>query len=759
MKLGINLGWKPMLFAGSSVAVGGISQIVIADATAVDPQSSIGASGSGWSAYVTLKGITSIVGTVDASKLTIEVSDTGYDTSGNVTTVLRTIKGVAHMRRQYPNGASKMINTDGVNVAMLVTLDDWIYSGTAIISATIDTGFYPASVVSTAPVKTNLSTQSYPTPLFAWINPQQESTGSTHSVEAVAFHRHARIGQQVACIKYSVTDGTNNSADVLVSTTTTSTKITQGYPPEVWAGTVDMSTMNQGVICTINAKIYPWIGTEYNVSVSGTAWPTSRNITPLRVHCDRTGAYGGGYAYVKVGASAGTVSATPATAQADPYPTITAALAGLRTWNNANKSHNDLGGGIIRLMDNGSGGAQTHTVATAPVNSPGDTWCTIEKDPGTGASISVTWSAQCAFPSLTRWRNVSIVPSVQTYNVLGPNTATGMVALDKCVVDNTANKTIVAWYNYVYLHNVTLAGGQPCNFAGLNRADYGLVINAGMVGTATSKLLSTLQHFSLTVGCYLPADIIGPTTSTQGSHGKIAHNNRLVGAVFTNSSATTLLDGLANVQNLYEQPTGGGVAMNFFADGDLTTVTNYIEMHNTAVGERASRMYNDAVACKVVPNGVQKIGVSRYSIWDNYNLKDDRFNTGAGSVGAWAYSYGVGNSGNVSLFGNVSRSTGDSPHNDNADTPYMGSAWLPSSEFNLGRTALGFTQAQIMAMFTNYTVGPKGSPVIGGNYIPLAGSIYLKNRVPVGLSVLKKDIAGAVRRTDGTGAAGAYESA
>lgn len=742
----------------TSVVTGAISLCAIADATALDPQSSIGPSGSGWVALITLKGLTSVVGTVDPTALTVNITDPGFDTSGNATVVSRTLKGIAHIRRQYPNGASKQISTSNGDVIMLVSLDDWIYQGSTITSVTIGSSFYPSCVASTAATVSNLSNTPYPTPLFGWINPQQESVGNTFSPEAVGFHRHARNGQQFACMKFNINDGTNTSADVLVSSTTTSARVTQGNIPEVWAPSIDTTGMTQGTICTVNAKAYPWIGTAFDVGASGTAWPTARPITKLRVLCDRTGAYGGAYAYVKVGASAGTVSATPATAKADPYPTITAAMNALKTWNNANKSHNDLGGGFVRLMDDGAGGPQTHTIATAPANSPGNTWMVIEKDPSTAAVISVTWSAQTSLPSLVKWRNVSIVPSATTYNILGNSTADEMVAMDNCVVDNTANKTIVGWYIYKYFHNVTLTGGNACDFNGLAASNNGIAIMAGFVGTKTSTL--TGGHPGLMVGNILPGYTVGWSTSSQGNHGRIFYNNRFRNALVFSVTATTLLDGMANVQNQFEcDAVAGAVAENFFADGCLITVTNYVEMHVTAVGERCSRMYNDVAASKVIANGVPKLGTSKFCIWDNTNQKADCFSSGAGSVGAWAYLYGVGNVGNVSLFGQVNRLATDAPHNDNTDSPYMGCAWHPSSEYNLFRTALGFTKAQIMAMFPNYTVGPQAVPAEGGSYIPLSTASYLKSRVPVGFSVLKKDLLGTTRRTDGTGAAGCYESA
>lgn len=760
--------WAALMAGGPVTPVGGMQSLVVADPTPIDPQASIGASGSGWVAIVTLKGITSLVGTVVASDLTLTVSDPGYDTSGNVTTVIRTIKGVEHIRRQYPNGNSKMISTDGVNVTMMVSLDDWVYSGSTIVAASIGGSFYPACVAGTAGSKTNLSTTDYPKALFSWITPQQErAVAATHPIEAIAFHRHARAGQQVACIKYEATDGVLTGSSSIVGVTTVSSKITQGYPPDVWAADVDVSSLAAATLCTVNAKVYPWIGDAsavLDLSVDGAAWPTGLPITKLRLFNDRTGSYGGGYAYVKVGAAGGTVSGVAATAAASPFPTLSAALTALRAWNLANKSHNDLGGGTVRLMD-ADGASVTHTVATAGVNAPGLCWCEVEKDPAAVGAVSITWSVQSQMPSLLRWRGgLVIAPSVQTYNVLGYNQVGGMVCFDGITVDNTANKVLCGWIQIKYAYNVSVIGNN-ISYIGLAGAKADVAICAGMVGTFAAGLLRNTDQPHVMVGCHLPAFSVKHNTSTSvtndGDHGKIIHNNRLLNAYFNYGTAGTTINwGLANVQNLYEHDGSDGqvMSMNYFADSDLISISNYIEMHNTAVGNRASRMYNDVAASKVVPSGVQKLGVSKYSIWDNFNCKTEVFNLGEGCVGNWAYQYSVGNAGNVSLFGAVQRIADVLPTNNNVDN-YLGNAWLPSSEPNLYRTAYGTTQASIMAMFTNYTVGPQAVPAIGGNYVPLSTSVQLKNRVPIGMSVLKKDLAGTTRRTDGTGACGAYESA
>jgi hypothetical protein len=97
--------------------------------------------------------------------------------------------------------------------------------------------------------------------------------------------------------------------------------------------------------------------------------------------------------------------------------------------------------------------------------------------------------------------------------------------------------------------------------------------------------------------------------------------------------------------------------------------------------------------------------------------------------------------------------------NDNSGG-YLGNAWLSSSVPDAWATATGLTtEAAVMALFTNYTVQPQASPLKGGNYVPLNTATLLKNRVPAGKSVFIFDLSGATRKTDGTGAAGAYEAA
>jgi hypothetical protein len=753
----------------SAVPSGGILSLYIANTVPTDPVAGVGASGSGWVAIVTLKGLTAASLTVTPSDLTLTVQDPGFDTAGNQVTVTRTISGVAHLRRLYPNGALRQAYSSGTSVTVLVSLSDWIYSESIVTAATIGTAFYPGCAAGGAFSITNTSTLPYQKPLWAWINPQQESTSGTANVEGVAFHRHARNAQQVACVKYTASDGTATSPTVISASPSISARITNGQPPEVWKGAVDFTTLTQGVMCNVNAKVYPWIGNSsavLDLAADGFTWPTGKNRTQLRVFNDRTGAYGGGFAYVLAGATGGVTSAAASTARATPYPTIFAALTGLRAWNNTNKGHNDIGGGTVRLMD-AAGSPVTHTIANSFANAPGLTYCYIEKDPLNTATVTVTFSVQSSLPSMIMWRNLSITPTAQLHNVVGYDGPSDIVVFDGITFDNTAGKNISVLYAYKYILNCIGTGTSPVTFNALPSLTacivslIGYTANAAALPAGNNSLSVAAIH--ALIGCSIPkyAALRIGTANGSTEDGRIIYNNKLYYGSSALSTANTILEGVANVQNVYETDAlTANQAMAFYADGDLTSISNYIEMHNTAIGERCSRMYNDSAAAKVAPIGVVKQGIAKYNILDNYNIKGDTFNTGAGSVGNWAYMYSVGNVGNVCLFGAVNRVATDAPHNDNADVPYLGMAWLPTSEYNLQRTGIGLSKAAIMGLFTNYTVAPQTTPAIGGSYIPVAGAApYFKNRVLVSEAVLKFDLAGNLRKNDGTGAPGAYEMA
>ena len=148
-------------------------------------------------------------------------------------------------------------------------------------------------------------------------------------VELAAGHKRGMRGQQVACVEFFVTDGVTDSASVFSNSPELSTIQTLGNIAEVYSATLDMSGQTNGAFSTVPAKIYPHIGDAsaiLDLDVDGVAWPTPVAQTPLRVFCDRTGAYGGAIAYIDgVGAGTPMVSDDPVVAKANPFASQPAA--------------------------------------------------------------------------------------------------------------------------------------------------------------------------------------------------------------------------------------------------------------------------------------------------------------------------------------------------------------------------------------------------------------------------------------------------
>lgn len=739
---------------------GGISSVNILGDSLLDESSGVGVNGSGWAARVVLRGIVNTSGAVDATKLVLTVSDPGWNSDGTATTRTRTIRGGAVLRRRYPNGAQKQISTDGNDVSIVVSLDDVVFAGSTILAAEIELGFYPEAVASVAPLRTNSSTLGYIKPSWGWLQPQfGYVTGPTFDVEGVTFHPYMQDGSQVACVEYSIAGG----AVTRVVQTSLSAKITaSGLRPECWAAALDTAGTPQGAQ-QVRAVVRPWLGdvsAVLDTSTDGVAWPSPLPVQPLRIYVDTAGTYGGAYAYVKAGVTGGAVSADPTTARAAPYPTVSGALSAVRAWNLANRGHGDIGGAVVRLMD-ADGADVTHTISTGITTSwGGATYCTIERDPLAVGVVSVTWTANAQYPDKVRWRNLRIVASTGAYLILGPNTSGSVLHIDSCEIDNTANRNISAYYDFPFVTNVKIAGSNSVNFTSLavsGSTQNGVALLAGCYSTSGARVQNNCGL--VTVGNSFPVldMIVTAADANRVQHGKIIYGNRFNSVKWNSGGVAMQISGLPSfVGNIIERYTGEQNTLHLFADGDVTTVPWALSAYNTCVGERSSRAYNDVAATNLTPSGTLKRLFSMHEITDNQNWKGDTFPAGApvGGPGSWMHAYGVGRVGGVNLFGDVTRSAAGAPHNDNTDAPYFGMHWSSGSEYNLQRQ--GLSQAQVVALFTSYTVAPSGTSVAGGDYRPKPTSTHLQNRVTRRMG-LRFDTSGTVRRLDGSGAPGALE--
>lgn len=790
------VGQTVLVGGGGAPAVGDAIAFAVRNSTAIDPSVTadaglgIGADGNGWTVDLTFKGISANgnVNIFDGQKVTISVSDPGFDTSGNATTVTRTIKGSIAIRRQYPNNTQRMITAVGSDLKVTFGLDQPIYQATTINSVTIAAGVYPGANAITVPgaAIVNNSTRQYSKPLFGWLNRQRErATGSSFNVEGVAYHRHGRNGQMVACVQYIGKDNAGHTTAVqTVGAPALSSIQTQGNIVEAYKASIPLTALDQTpgsatttTMPTVDAIVYPWIGDSSAVltlSVDGYTNPDPRPGTVLKFLNDKTGAYGGAFAYVFVGAPGGTVSTTAATARAAPYPTVAAALAALKVFNNASKGHNDHSGSKIRLMDDGVGGAVIHEISGNAAVTAGLTFTDLEPDPLNTAAVSfrANSASNVFFPTMIAFGAITILQNANggsAQNFIIAANGNDLLSLEGTTINLTGTTTM--FFNtstsrifFTQRNTTTVArgGGIPGGTGGYSFTS----LELGTIDTVTTAA-NTVPYCCVgnrftNKGVNEGSASVGGITQP-GIDGGIAVNNtfaKMVGAANSFIGyAFNFTKGFAFVQNVFEVPVGtGGALINIAADGSTASVQNMLDIHNTVVGDRGNRMYTDDVGSI----GKKKDGVKMYCLDYSWPIKSDPYTVTSsvtGRVGNWEYAYDVGNFGNVCLAGAANASGTVNGLADPDGVLWQGMWTNPTSDKRLVVQGAAPGTYNTKVTFTN-DASYFGTQAGGGDYHltgvgDAANAAY--NRVPVGFATLAYDISGVARKNDGKGAAGAYE--
>lgn len=793
-----------VVISSVSAAAGDMTALRVRDATQLDPDSgspAVGIDGNGWVAEVTIKGMTAPApnntsdGYFNCQKLELLVSDPGFRGSGNAittATVYRKIKGRALLRKQYKTASTdvngRFITQSGSDFTVLVALADVIYAGTTIVSAKVSSGFYTngsaVSNASSASSLTNASTYAYRKPTVASLNHQHLRVTGDFRAEFIAFHRHAMGGRQIAGMKVQARDTTGNvSAEQVVTSTALSQLVTAAGAPKVesYPVTVPVSSLNQGELCFLNVKAYPWIGDAsavYDLSVDGTYTGLTRIVdasphTRLRFFNDKAGTYSG-VAYLDANATGtGAVAATLANAKSTPYATVQAAFAGIKAYNAA-RGHDDYAGGRIYLGNNSGATIEYGPTANIPnASTPGATWCEILVDPAITSPVKWTGKGTVInIPSMTRAVGLTIKPggtNQTTFQDGDTASNASMLSLESCVYEapsagfNIAGGEGIRGWSIQYRSNVTSTLGNVLNMTSGGTTIQGLALALGNVQPQGGQPAPAQIFVANRSEC--PTDANSSMPAYTDGYFWVANEWRYqAGPTLTLLSKTrpTVIVG-----NLGEARGNNStaIAFNMAADGVAASVYELLDMHNTFLGNRGSRMYSDRAEAR----GVIKEGVSIGSVYGNYNFKTDSFDptqNGSGlpgNTGNWRYGYQVGTRSNISLSGSLGGSV------PNLQASYLGMAWEPDYSTYL----VSSTFANVAALFVDYQAlrNDQGGYPGGGNYHAASSTNALANRTPavfasfnpdftdtINGAPLSRDLDGNLRRTDGTGAAGCYES-
>jgi hypothetical protein len=749
--------------ASSGASLAAITNLSVVGATLLDATNDFGdgtsrpgVNGNGWVGKVTVPFL--VASTFDPTKISLTLSDPGFDAAG-VTTVARTVRGGKILRRQYTPGGgqnSPMSSNDGTTLTVYFSLIGdggqfaTVYSGTTITAASAAVGYYGPATSGAISSLTNNSTRPYYKPGCVWLNRQHEVSGAGGQyVELVAMHKHGRGGQQVARVEFIATDAhANTAATQTASTPVISTLVTKGQPPEVYTATIPVTALTQADLCIVNAKIYPWIGDSsaiLNLAVDGLnttgTYATANPQTTLRFLNDKVGTWALGHASVKVGAVGGTVQTTEVASRATPFPTMDAALAALATYHNANAGHAGHDGGHMWLMDNGAGGAVAHV--PNDLESPATdrlALTEIRKSPSNTANASVVLPAANVGVAWGLSWHVDIAQDAggHFFRTFATNDSVVSYYCDGTYASVGSNP--INYEQLTGVRNLTQTGSGPLLDVGGNSFTR-IEVSAWIGYVALSAGGNCRVH--AVVGCKLAGVAIAefdPATLDlhDSQDGKIIVNNQFVSCSGASRVGDNypMIRGLFVGQNVFEQAPLS--VQQLLSIGDLGSdqpLDNVVVTGNTMVGNRFNLLYTDT--------SLQlKRAWTRFNLLYQRNTKADVYttdSTAAGRNGNFAYINGVDNW-DVCTFGD-SNGAGIGVGN------WIGEYWANPTMAQVGVANVTFTADN----------SSNGTGTGNGTYTLTGSTNAAYSTVPAGFAAFKFDMAGVARKNDGTGAAGAYE--
>lgn len=681
------------------------------------------------------------------------VSRQGYDQSGSAKTYLDMLTLTQRIRKPYDaaysTAASAYLNVATVSGNWLtsdqIALSDYVYSTDTVIGGA-----------------TNNSTQTSPKPVCAWARPDKRTIGDTLLVEIVAAHRDARNNEQVACVTFSVTDGSTT----ITQTVATSTVLghTLDLNPIVgYAATLNTSGFSDGTALTVNAKVYPWIGTSGSIADSSAGTAGARGFNP-QTYVKNTAKVTAPYlAYVSPTGTDRTVntsgvatvggatkiSQTPSVANVEPFATLGSAMIAL-------KAATILTGGVtdgceIRLMAgaNATGvpSAQTYQSAAELI---------LRADPAaTPGTVSLSLAANWATRhSYLRFKDLVLNRTSSSQINMNTNS---FVTFENCSYANGAANFAIC------------AGGSAGNpvvvrTLGLAVTGGGSAALFGATSSFECRLLRGLSGsgFNLDNACVLGSTITNSVTSASaayGDSGSFIGFSRIMGYAGTGTPIGTRVDasapdvaGMALIQNVLEWISATSNAM-FKPSADtpaVPSITHLVCHQNTFAGYwnygRGNILYNEG-ALGARAHVLQSL---KGNIHVQVNTKHDVFKQDGTRTQSWAYLYGVGCAGEVSLYADANSTQNGTGSHFSQAYPGLNAAAGSSTTVSLDAKFTDFKATSWAGTANNPTAG-----VGGGTYTLSSGSVAFGR---LGTPVLRFDLA-ANERLPANSAAGAYELA
>lgn len=676
------------------------------------------------------------------AKVVFTLTSEGYDATGTLGTIERTVYGTQTVRKPYPDDSDLDEIDSGGNLSIRMALSDFIYDDDVSVTVTITSGWITnganSTILNTDIAVTNSSTFDYPRVTGNWAWPGFERASGDHIVECVAFHRFAQDGKPVACVKFDAVDESAHNA--ATQTVTDLTISSRGDPTTVlvYTATIPVTALDTGEAITVDFTAYPWVGDADSILDTGDAANTAPSplYTSTTFFCDKAGTFGQTVAYVDgvgAGSPAANDIANDATAKANPFATIAAAVNGIVAYNTSEYSRANSEAGIVKLEE----GSYEWT---GDVNTPGtnaNTWLTITKadDASRSAVIIDDEGGDADAGARVKIENISFV-------VPGPVT-TLIDGVEQCWIHNCTIDDVSTAFNYssipsfmYYTMNTIVRLQQGFRPNGNTRNTSINLVRGNTVTDSTNE--ATVPYVVLGNTGFFNFIGLGTSAMPTLDNGIIAYNNiktfdtAALFALFSGANTGICLHGFSFIQNIVERTGGTAVLISLAADGSVQHANNVLMWYNTTIGQRVNLAYNDTGS-----NPYNKLNWSiKNNLLSEHNIKTDTSPTAdGGRVGNWPVVYGV---------------TQTSNYYRARTTP------IKTEFFGLyNKKETGTTPANIAFVLDASLDGTDNG---GGDYHLTASSIKAIGRSKDIL--LPYDIEGSVRFIDSTengGAVGAYE--
>lgn len=641
--------------------------------------------------------------------LPFTVTRAGFDAAGQPATVNDTLVPMARLRQPWPNQASL--------TADQVVLSDFIHAGDTLSGAV------------------NNSARPAPRPVCLWLQPDMLRVSGSVTVRLAVAHMYARNGRPVAAVRFILSDGTN-TVEELVSTMSTITYPASGRTVPHFAATLSLAGLAANVALTLDAIVYPWVGPAFQASVHGAPQPHP-GFGTMRLFNDVS--YGTAYACVDAVSgnnATAVVSTNPATAAASPYLTVSAAAAGIRTFNNANFGRDNASGGVIRLVAGvhtftTTGTTQTGTLGALPLEieaaDPALKATTVLRD----NAANTTSPARVVLRNLTLRRNGTGTVWFFT-NGAGANSP-NFTVFDRCHFDDNGLGSFAgAWINAVgrvFFLDCTASANGLTQAAGTSNKSCILV--GGTIGAGNTSH-GVVGVKTLSGGFGDGGHGVGDRPAPLGVFVGFSHMALSSTAAATlRTSAAIGPAGCAIVGCVVEDLDGTlSQLADLHSDNNTQPVENIVLQMNTFVGERTNFLYQDTGTATVV-----KSGSVRFCVFDLFNTKTDVFAANANLVGNWPAAFHVGFRANAFLRGGSN------------GTAFGTGQWL--GEVRALGEANGTPSAPLAAAFAD----PRAPGAGDGDYTPGPGSALPV--IPAGLAPYPADQLGRAVPDDGTARVGA----